>query len=37
VPARKRSWDLLSDRHYKLSDKERKPRPNLIKLPSEFS
>src|SRR3982074_151261 len=28
---------LLSDRHYKLSDTETKPQPNLIKLRSEFS
>src|SRR6266567_2245166 len=28
---------LLSDRHYNLSDKKGKPRPNPIRLRSEFS
>jgi hypothetical protein len=28
---------LLSDRHYKLSDKKRKPRPNPIRPRGEFS
>ncbi len=28
---------LLSDRHYNLSDTERKPRANPIRLPREFS
>ncbi len=29
--------NLLSDRHYKLSDKERKPQANPSRLPSGFS